>query len=513
MRTHALVCVAAAVLAFYTTPCVAYGAYAAHSSPRRMESLKFYVPPCGKPGGWMEKQDLIRPCMAIKAKTVSEGGADCARGLHVWQKWKAWNSTSQERINLTSGSILEPVKDWLFVNDEYIAPLYIANLLRCRNLTLVDNVKDADLCYPSCKSWKIAKSHKCKESNWAGQWFRFEVRNSRMFRGCRDGIEGSPELIGRERRLKSGMGGNTFGLSYPPWLFDAKTGTCSKAKLPTNVSYTQRTYGNANRTEVLGLGSDSDFKCFVGVPYFTGIFAPSDSYAVAPWTLVSTKTNFLAFFGSLRLPFRGPFHYKFEMMAWMLQNNKTNDTAERHFNQLVYGSKAQRVQRPKTVRLNLAQLRNLSDQATYKSYYRSPLQDDHSEENVFLTAWTRRTLYKQIRTHANYEVSWTLFATSVFCWQPGGDTPTRRSFYDSWLFGCIPVIQDCAVKHYERIFGGHFFSHHRGANLADVVVVVSHKCHKWRNIWIRDGGCYRIPASLVPGVPTKNTSRIQYRGV
>ena len=35
---------------------------------------------------------------------------------------------------------------------------------------------------------------------------------------------------------------------------------------------------------------------------------------------------------------------------------------------------------------------------------------------------------------------------SVFCLQPAGDSPTRKSFYDAILFGCIPVIFNNKLK-------------------------------------------------------------------
>lgn len=35
---------------------------------------------------------------------------------------------------------------------------------------------------------------------------------------------------------------------------------------------------------------------------------------------------------------------------------------------------------------------------------------------------------------------WEMYATSIFSWQPPGDSVTRRAFYDSWVFGCIPGI-------------------------------------------------------------------------
>ena len=40
--------------------------------------------------------------------------------------------------------------------------------------------------------------------------------------------------------------------------------------------------------------------------------------------------------------------------------------------------------------------------------------------------------------HENETMSW--MKRSVFCLQPSGDSPTRKSFYDAVLAGCIPVI-------------------------------------------------------------------------
>jgi len=50
--------------------------------------------------------------------------------------------------------------------------------------------------------------------------------------------------------------------------------------------------------------------------------------------------------------------------------------------------------------------------------------------------------------------AWELYATSYFSWQPQGDTPTRRAFYDSWMLGCIPVIDETAAEVYEQLFKG-----------------------------------------------------------
>jgi len=47
-----------------------------------------------------------------------------------------------------------------------------------------------------------------------------------------------------------------------------------------------------------------------------------------------------------------------------------------------------------------------------------------------------------------------MYATSVFSWEPSGDSPTRRAFYDSWMLGCIPIVVDYASYDYEQLFRG-----------------------------------------------------------
>ena len=56
-----------------------------------------------------------------------------------------------------------------------------------------------------------------------------------------------------------------------------------------------------------------------------------------------------------------------------------------------------------------------------------------------------------------------MYASSVFSWQPWGDTSTRRAFYDSWMFGSIPVIHVKSAHDYENIFRGLLF---RAAGIA-----------------------------------------------
>ena len=426
MNARLTKCALAAALLLLVTArtAAAYGAYAAmHASPRKMESLTIFIAGCSSS---MQKWKWV--CEGIFSTNASQA-ANCSTGVNML------NDDRDGRAVLTAGSILEPVMDWLHVNDEYIAGRYLAHLFRCRNLKIVSDwslMKGADLCYPTCGGWSNAKKAMAPEYNWNAQWFRFEVVNRPQFRGCGT-IEANPELIGRHQT---------------EWIHaKGKHGGCdalaSMGAEATGLSFANRTYHSANRTEVMGLGTNPAFVCFVTVPYFTGIFAPSKDYAMAPWTLNMNRSILLGFVGAThRHPFRARFHGGAVTLARALESGSDVGGA--------------------------AGLRGLSDQPAYASYYSTPVQDPGSQaEHQTVVGF-----YKSMRTASAFERAWALFATSVFCWQPGGDTPTRRSFYDAWLFGCIPVIQECAVKHYERIFGGHFFSHHKGATLADVVVVV-----------------------------------------
>jgi hypothetical protein len=70
-----------------------------------------------------------------------------------------------------------------------------------------------------------------------------------------------------------------------------------------------------------------------------------------------------------------------------------------------------------------------------------------------------------------FEHAWEMYASSIFSWQPEGDTETRRGFYDSWMFGCIPVISRSAACTYGGLFGGTIFAAPR-PSLEHVVIVL-----------------------------------------
>ncbi|XP_041352958.1 xyloglucan galactosyltransferase MUR3-like isoform X2 [Gigantopelta aegis] len=66
----------------------------------------------------------------------------------------------------------------------------------------------------------------------------------------------------------------------------------------------------------------------------------------------------------------------------------------------------------------------------FKEYFKS--NDVPNRDQVMLITW------ECLGNHYNTTIEWMF--NSVFCLQPHGDSPTRKSFYDSILSGCIPVV-------------------------------------------------------------------------
>ena len=87
-------------------------------------------------------------------------------------------------------------------------------------------------------------------------------------------------------------------------------------------------------------------------------------------------------------------------------------------------------------------LRNIWEQVTasgtYKALYYAPLQAQHEKSG---NRQYKKNFYKQIWDYSlmggvsQMERGWTMYASSEFCYQPFGDSPTRRAFWDCWMFG------------------------------------------------------------------------------
>jgi hypothetical protein len=167
---------------------------------------------------------------------------------------------------------------------------------------------------------------------------------------------------------------------------------------------------------IVGIESQAT-NCTFAVPYWHSICAPS-RHAVSPWTLKTRRQNLLCFIGG----------------SW----------------------------RGKDRRHIIFEMRALSTAAADKrpALFSAPfLFESGSQEGG---VWGTPAFFTQV---------WTLYATSIFSWQPSGDTGTRRGFYDSWMLGCIPVVSRASADTYRSLFRGRAFSA-AGVALEDIAVVL-----------------------------------------
>jgi hypothetical protein len=161
--------------------------------------------------------------------------------------------------------------------------------------------------------------------------------------------------------------------------------------------------------------------CRVIVPYFHSIYAPSAHPQYQPWQLQNSipKDNLLCFIGRRGRTIDQLKEFSSDFSAG--KNNKKKD----HNNH----------QPP------------LSPPRNFTSLFST--NTDFSQHASETGVWeTERFFIK----------SWELYSRSYFSWQPGGDSPTRRSFYDSWMFGCIPVISSTSANEYRSLFNHKLFS-------------------------------------------------------
>jgi len=181
-------------------------------------------------------------------------------------------------------------------------------------------------------------------------------------------------------------------------------------------------------------------RCDIEAPYFHGIYAPGPKWAVAPWTLGLKRDTLLGFFGS-----------------------------------------TQRGAREFTVQQALAYSAAHSgdaDAAPYTALFKAPFQQ-LGMQNESLGALPRKLKNTALlgqdkiihESDKPFLLAWQLYATSVYCLQPGGDSATRRGFFDSLLFGCIPVISMEAAEHYTKLYQGTIFNR-RESKIEDIAVVL-----------------------------------------
>lgn len=184
-------------------------------------------------------------------------------------------------------------------------------------------------------------------------------------------------------------------------------GTGTELSLPVRPG-SERKFGGCTR---LTLGVETlTSRCSFSVPYWHSIYLPDRLSLFAPWELNTTRGSLLCFAGGPRLGFH-------------------RDAV-------------------------LASLRKAGGPGVFSELRKK---QDNS------TTWPPLM--------PPYAESWELYARSVFSWQPGGDTETRRGFYDSWMLGCIPVISRSAACTYAGLYGGTLFAKPRPA-LSSIAVVL-----------------------------------------
>ena len=172
---------------------------------------------------------------------------------------------------------------------------------------------------------------------------------------------------------------------------------------------------------VVGIETQSS-TCSFAVPYWHSIYAPT-RHTRAPWNSKARRENILCFIGG----------------SWRGTNRS----------------------------LVIAELRAISDAAaadaahgTFPRLFSAPFYFQSRSQESGL--WGTSEFFARV---------WSLYARSVFSWQPSGDTGTRRGVYDSWMLGCIPVISRTSARVYRSLFRGRVFEA-AGVTLEDVAVVL-----------------------------------------
>ena len=113
-----------------------------------------------------------------------------------------------------------------------------------------------------------------------------------------------------------------------------------------------------------------------------------------------------------------------------------------------------------------------------------------------------------------------LFLSSTFCFQPPGDTPTRKSIFDSLIAGCIPVLfskssaYDQYLWHlpqngslYSVLFDGDDVINHR----VDVLDTLTHIANDAQRLRGLQEEVVRMLPHLVYALPHNNISHPDFR--
>ena len=183
---------------------------------------------------------------------------------------------------------------------------------------------------------------------------------------------------------------------------------------------------------------DTDYKdprCITMAPYVHSVYYPHPKPGHKPWNIHPDRDILLTYFGSAR------------------KGRKS-----------VLDGIYRALSKPRDFQI-------LADK-TIKYPFFSP--DRNTREHEDNTRWAGEGHMKDRASSAFMKEAWDLYVNSIFSWQPEGDTPTRRAFYDSWMFGCIPVIPTSVAEVYKQLFKGLAF---QDIPLEECVVVVEDAIH------------------------------------
>ena len=389
------------------------GTNPAAAAGQALHKLKIYVPPCNACLGPGEERANLYQSFNKWFKKFSEwSGAKACRTLsHLSScplvyplppelQCKEGQFLQEVRngldgqtpLALPEGSPLEPVKDWLHINSEYVTWDYMRRFVACNGITT--NVSEAHLCWPSCG---VGTGYKTKGT--------YSTRKP----PTRDGWN----FCGADSR---------------------QMGQYSSFEVPAHARRHFRCSGKGDKGSVVGFGIEFRNGGGTGglttAPYFTGVWPPSETYTVAPWTLGLKRTAMLSFYGGVnRRPYRKQFHREALAVTESLRAEGTFP-----------GWKL--------------------DPLAFGRLYDAPLERKEAwDAHPFLAAHRAKggsagQQEDYVRSEKIFALAWETYATSEFCWQPAGDTPTRRGFFDSWLFGCLPVVSHSAAPHYAKTLWG-----------------------------------------------------------
>lgn len=196
-----------------------------------------------------------------------------------------------------------------------------------------------------------------------------------------------------------------------------------------------------NSCSFLCLGPESSYTeherdCSVEAPYQHGILWPQHTEeALAPWNFDFQRTTMLAFTGGRH---RGH--------QWQ-RTPEANSTVDRMAVVDELRNEASRLNPAAPETVFTAHLVDTGKQGEFVPFN-----------------------YGSMRTEEFHLDTWSLYAAANFSWQPHGDTPTRRAVFDSWMFGCVPVIDAAAAFHYSRLFNGSLW---KNVRLENVFVVMT----------------------------------------